>query len=235
MATEGTLNLRIEPEISGADIVLAGNFNPVIFTPAWFALHELLPESAARLEVAHQHATALDTDWMRLNVTLERFHMTTAQAPYTRICDLVLRVFKEQLPHTPVSALGINRNVHFHVDSFLIRDRIGRTLAPVEPWGRWAKDLGLDGEHGGMSSLTMSQIDPEDRLKGGRVNVTVEPSKRVGSGRTGVYVSVNDHYQIDHSDPRSCEVSMKYLEENFENSMRRSADIIDHVMSLAKK
>ena len=39
--------MRIEPEISGVGVVLLGDFNPAIFTPAWFALHGLLPESAA--------------------------------------------------------------------------------------------------------------------------------------------------------------------------------------------
>ena len=35
--------MRIEPEISGVAVVLLGDFNPAIFTPAWFAMHELLP------------------------------------------------------------------------------------------------------------------------------------------------------------------------------------------------
>ncbi len=41
--------------------------------------------------------------------------METLKAPYARIRDLVLRIFKEQLSHTPLSAFGINRNVHFRV------------------------------------------------------------------------------------------------------------------------
>lgn len=85
-----------------------------------------------------------------------------------------------------------------------------------------------------MTSLTMSQFDPDDRPEGGQINVTVQPSKRVGAGRTGVYVEVNDHYAVDHSNPRSCEISMKFLEENFEKSLKRSEGIIDQVMSLAK-
>ena len=41
------MGMRIEPEISGVQIVLVGDFNPAIFTPAWFALYRLLPESVA--------------------------------------------------------------------------------------------------------------------------------------------------------------------------------------------
>lgn len=128
--------MQIKPEISGTDVVLAGSFNPVIFTPAWFALHELLPESASEQKVAHPHITILDTDWMHLDVSLERFQMATTQAPYTRICDLVLRVFKEQLPHTPVSALGINRQVHFCVDNFATRNKMGGGTSTCRTMGK---------------------------------------------------------------------------------------------------
>ena len=228
--------MRIEPEISGVSVVLLGEFNPAIFTPAWFAMHGLLPESAAEsamLEVAHQQVTVFSTDWLRLEVTHNRFLINTLQAPYIRLRDLVARVFKEHLYHTPLNAFGINRDVHFQVSSLTVRDRMGRTLAPVEPWGTWRHALGLDGERGGMTSLTMSQIDPEGRPKGGRINVKVEPSNRIGQGRLGVYVQVNDHYAINDTGPGTGERLMKLFEDNFDTSLSRGDDIVDHIMSLA--
>lgn len=229
--------MRIEPEISDVNIVLLGKFNPAIFTPAWFALHELLPENIAEraeLEVAHQQVTAFVVDWLHLQVTTERFSVDTSQAPHIRLRDLVVRVFKEHLHHTPITAFGINRQVHFLVDSFIERERIGRMLAPVEPWGAWAKQIGLEGEHGGMTSLTMMQGDPEGRPKGDSINITVEPSNRIGEGRLGVYVRVNDHYSIESSSSETTRHLMGLLEENFETSITRSDGIIDHIMSLAE-
>ena len=228
--------MRIEPEISGVSVVLLGEFNPAIFTPAWFAMHGLLPESAAEsamLEVAHQRVTAFSTDWLRLEVTHNRFSINTLQAPYIRLRDLVARVFKEHLYHTPLNAFGITRDVHFQVSSLTVRDRMGRTLAPVEPWGTWRHALGLDGESGGMTSLTMSQNDPEGRPKGGRINAKVEPSNRIGQGRLGVYVQVNDHYAINDTGPGTGERLMKLFEDNFDTSLSRGDDIVDHIMSLA--
>ena len=228
--------MRIEPEISGVSVVLLGEFNPAIFTPAWFAMHGLLPESAAEsamLEVAHQRVTVFSTDWLRLEVTHNRFSINTLQAPYIRLRDLVARVFKEHLYHTPLNAFGINRDVHFQVSSLTVRDRMGRTLAPVEPWGTWGHALGLDGESGGMTSLTMSQNDPEGRPKGGRINVKVEPSNRIGQGRLGVSVQVNDHYAINDTGPGTGERLMKLFEDNFDTSLSRGDDIVDHIMSLA--
>ena len=232
-----TASLRIEPEISGVGIVLAGNFNPAIFTPAWFALHGLLPKGAAesaQLEVAYAEATNFTADWLHLSVTSERFSVETVQSPDIRLRDLVLRTFQERLHHTPLQAFGINRNVHFLVRTRAERDLIGRTLAPIEPWGAWAKSLDTDDSKGGMTSLTMSQIDPEGRPLGGRINVKVEPSLRVGEGQTGVYVNVNDHYQGNTDPNATTDTLIPLLDGNYETSIRRSDTIIDHIMGLAK-
>ena len=64
--------MRVDPEISGVSVVLLGNFNPAIFTPAWFALHDLLPRQAtdnAELQVAHPGLTLFSTEWLYLKGT----------------------------------------------------------------------------------------------------------------------------------------------------------------------
>ena len=230
--------MRIVPEISGVSVVLLGDFNPAIFTPAWFVLHGLLQEDvadSAELRIAHRQVTEFVAEWLRIQVTSERFFAETLQAPPVRLHDLVARTFREYLHHTPITALGINHDVHFRVESFAERDRIGRTLAPVKPWGAWGQNLGLDGESGGMMSLTMSQIEPDGRPKGGQINVTVEPSVRVGKGRTGVNVRVNDHYAIENTNLGTAGRLMDLFEGNFDISLERSNGIIDHIMSLAKE
>ena len=68
--------MQIEPEIDGVSVVVIGNFNPALFTPAWFALYDLLPQRAvanANLEVAHPEITRFQTDWLTLQVTADRF------------------------------------------------------------------------------------------------------------------------------------------------------------------
>ena len=232
---EDILDMLIVPEISGTSIVLAGRFNPAIFTPAWFELHGLLPEGTAEiadLEVAHVQATAFRAEWLHLNVMAERFSAETVQAPDIRVRDLVLRTFTEHLQHTPIHSVGINRTVHYNVYSLETRDRIGRLLAPIEPWGPWGEELGLSGTHGGMTSLTMTQIDPAGRPPGGRINAKVEPSTRVGEGRTGVYVNVNDHYQFEADLPQATEAVMQVVENEFDVSVQRSNALINHIMSL---
>lgn len=228
------MRMRIEPELSGVTVVLLGSFNPAIFTPAWFGLQGLLSKAtvgSAELDVAHPSLTQFVAEWLRLRVRADRFEAETTQAPTIRLRDLVARTFSECLPHTPVTALGINRDVHFRVRTGAERDRIGRSLAPVGPWGEWGRLIEPDGTHGGMISLTMRQHRLEDRPPGDQINVTVEPSTRLGD--LGVYVRVNDHYTVSESDNGAGSRVIEKLESEFEESSERSERLIDQVMSLA--
>ena len=227
--------MRIEPEMGGVAVVLLGSFNPSIFTPAWFVRRRLLPdrmEEEATLHIAHKEITVFDADWLHLEVRSDRLAAETVRDPHVRVRDLLVRIFQEHLQHTPLRALGINRSVHFRVHDLGVRDRIGRRLAPTSAWGAWGQCLEPGGKHGGMTSLTMTQVDPEGRSKGGRRNVTVEPSRRVGNGRDGIFVTVNDHFVAPDGRGDSSAAVVELLAATFDESRRRSEAIIDQVMSL---
>ena len=229
--------MQIDPEFSGVSVVLLGSFNPAIFTPAWFALHELLPKSAAEnaeLQVAHPGLTVFSTEWLQLQITTDRFQAATRSAPNIRVHDFVARVFGEHLFHTPVSALGINRYVHFRAQSQNARDRVGRMLAPVEPWRPCFENVKLDSEHIRMRSLTIGVAQPEGRPPGRSVNVTVEPSARIDDDQSGIFVGVNDHYVVGVDGIEGRRQLLTFLTDDFESSIKRSDVIIDHVMSLTK-
>lgn len=231
----GRSEFRIEPEIAGVGIVLLGDFNPAILTPAWFALNQLLPKGLAddaELTVAHPQHTEFRADWLRLQVTPPFFSASTDDAPYSRLRDLVSILFLEILPHTPLRSLGINRSVHFRVESLEQRDRIGRRVAPTEIWGDWSEDLGATGREGGMTSLTMTQVSVPGRPRGDRINTRVEPSALLDNVENGVFVQVNDHYVPEDTEGAAAYLT-KSLAQNFANSLRKSDRIIDRVMSLA--
>ena len=209
--------MRIAPEIDGVTAVMVGDFNPPIYTPAWFALHGLLPEAvaeSAELAVAHTEVTQFTADWLSLEVTRDRYQVRTLQAPHIRVHDLILRVFGEHMQHTPLRAFGINRDVHFQVESQVVRDNLGSILAPTEPWGRWGRELEVGGEHGGMRSLTMTQVNLEGRPRGGEINV------------------VNDHFVADGTGLDAGERLMALFEDSFSVSLSRSEELVDQVMSL---
>ena len=231
--------MRIEPEIAGVSLVLLGNFNPAIFTPAWFVWRGLLPEKtieSAEVDIVHPHVSEFKADWLNLHVTTNQFQIETIQSPVVRLQDLAVRVFREHLPHTPIKAMGVNRRVHFPVRRPDERDRLGRLLAPVNPWGDWARKLEPDGNHGGMTSLTMTQVNPEGRPLGGRINVTVEPSTQIDEGRSGVFVHVNDHFIVENEESRSATNDIvNMIEEHFERSLEWADRIIDHIMALTRE
>lgn len=230
--------MRIEPEIDGIDIVLVGDFNPTVFTLAWFALHEFLPKPAAdgaKVDTIHPQLTAFSFDWLRLPVGTDHFIAGSVQAPYIRVRDFIGRVFTERPGQSSLRALGINRGVHFRVRDRADMDRIGRTLAPVKPWGSWGRGLEPDGGHGGMASLTMSQVKIEGRPSDDRINVKVEPSNPIiGQGRAGIYVHVNDHYTTSDTGPGAGERLLTIVKSGFDGSLAQSDEIVDHVMSLAE-
>ena len=230
--------MRIEPRINGISLVFLGSFNPSIFTPAWFGWQGLLSEDRvnnAELRIGQAQIVSFQADWLELQVIPERFSLNTTQPPFIRLSDLAVRIFREKLPHTRLRAVGVNRDVHFLVDDYRQRDRIGRVLAPVEPWGEWGEKLQPDGHAGGVTSITMTQVNLEDRPHGGQLNVTVEPSTRIGEHERGIYVRVNDHYPVENpeSETATREV-VGMVEKNFEESIRRAERIIDHIMSLSE-
>ena len=232
--------MRIQPQSEGVSIVLVGNFNPSIFTPAWFGLNNLLSASqvsSADLKLAHRDFTEFSLDWLHVTVTMERFTAETTQAPYIRVHDLVFRTFNELLNHTPLRALGINQIIHFPVKGKNELDRIGRKLAPLEPWGTWGGKLNTVEEFGGLSSLTMSQMALKERPVDDQLNVKVEPSQRIKqSGGYGVFVEVNDHYTAGNvENAAASKTLMNKLNDFFEESLSRSNILIDQLMSLSNE
>lgn len=226
--------MRIEPEVSGVAIVIVGDFSPSIFTPAWFELQELLPPGASEditNVVASPGRTEWATDWLTLRVDNRRFTAESLQAPHVRVLDVVCTVF-QHFGQIPVRACGINLQAHFKFRSLQERDRVGRLLAPVDPWGSWAEELGPTGREGGMTSLTMTQTRVGGRTEGDRIGVTVEPSTRVGvESGSGVFVRVNDHYMASDEN-RQAVALIDTLRENFEESLSRAEALVDHIMSL---
>ena len=227
----------LEPEKADVTIVLLGHFNPRIFTPDWFARNEMISAEeaeAARLDIVHPSVSQFQTDWFTLMVDEDRFQISTTQVPYINLHDLVMKVFRERLYHTPVGKMGINREVHVNVGSVKARDKIGYSLAPPDLWGPWAREMrvGKEGRHGGLRSLTMQlQVNFDDRPRG-QINATVQPSNKIQENQ-GIFVHVNDHYEAEDTErPNGAEEIMKMLEASFDKSIHRSDEIIDQILRL---
>ena len=226
--------MRLEPELGACSIILVGHFNPLIFAPAWFARNGIVSEEdadSAAVSVIHPEIASFTLGKNQLQVEQTRFSAETAEAPWVALCDFVIKTFGEFLIHTPINQMGINRSVHFSFGSEATRNRIGHLLAPLEPWGRWGKEMMASDStaRAGFSNITMLQ--PKAKAAGHH-QAQVQPSIKL-RGNSGIFMNVNDHYNFkDLQSTIGCEEVMTCLSENFEASIKNSEDIVDQIMSL---
>jgi hypothetical protein len=173
-------------ELEGWNIVLLGNFNPVIFQPLWFAKHGLISDreaERAEIEIIRPELTSFKTGTFTLSVTLDRFQVDTTNASAAEpLRDLVIGTFKI-LQETPVTQMGINRHQHFKMSSFEDWHTVGHKLAPKKLWNELIDDPG-------MRSLSIQGIWKSSLSK--YVIFTLQPS---GNVQPGLYVGMNVHYE----------------------------------------
>jgi len=225
----------LEPDIGGVSIVLIGSMNPSIFSPDWFARQGLISSAQADdadVEILHRSIVQFKTGWLSVIVDRQRFQVMTTEPPYIRICDFVVRLFRECLPHAPISVVGINRDYHFNVSTAAAREKIGRALAPPTAWGEWGEKFssGEGEKHGGLRSIIMEYKNLDDRAHG-HIHVRVEPSQQLLPW--GVYIGINDHFDASALPAEEQNVAvLSFLEKNFDASMARAESLADQVLRL---
>ena len=209
--------------LEGASIVFIGSFNPAIFHPSWYVAEGLW--SKTELENAEVGVIAADTCSFRteqytLQALNNRFMISTAQPPlYDSLRDLAIGTFRI-LRHTPLAKLGLNREVHFQLDSEEVWHAIEQKLAPKEHWQPILKNPG-------MRALMIEGMRPDGLA--GAVNVRVEPSNRI---ENGLFVEINDHFEVDDTLARSASAILSIAEEQWPESQRRADEIIRHIGGL---
>jgi hypothetical protein len=220
-----------------ASIVLVGKFNPAIFSPAWIARTELVDDralEAAKVSVIHPEIAVFEIGGYSFDIRTERFSVEVASEPLVRALDATLVIFDKLLPHTPITAYGINYVEHFRLDSADRRVAFGRALAPLEPWGAWGAEIGeLKGDlTSGVVDLTMVQTyDPAGT---GERRVDVQPSAMTELANAGVFVSVNDHRSLRGKESAGAKPVMEKLQSGFDDSIDIARSIVDGLHTFAK-
>jgi hypothetical protein len=215
-----------EPEIEGLQLVLAGSFNPTIFQPAWFAAQGILkPREAENVDLGliHPQVTDFRTDRFSIQVQPGRFvGLCDDPRNHEPLLDAVVGAFRV-LHHTPVVALGINVDLHFDFGSKDACRRLGTELVPTAAWER----VGL---HVEMHDVAVHAKRPDGRR--GHIQVRVQPSARLPAG---VYVQVNDHYDLSgEPEPRDAVAALAILENDWADSVQRSRSIAHDLVRTAQ-
>jgi hypothetical protein len=136
----------VEPDRQSFAIVVLGDFNPSIFQPMWFSANELLPEEEAReaeISVIHKAIASFSVGKLQIQVDESRLGLTTvesSQGPILR--DLAIGTLSI-LEHTPLKAIGINRDMVFQCESEEVWHAIGHHMAPKSDWERVLEKPGM--------------------------------------------------------------------------------------------
>lgn len=204
-------------EVDSASIIILGSFNPAIFHPIWFKASGLIkPEEAesAKLEVTHPAISIFSVEWFRLQVEPGRFDVqTNDEVHFELLSDLVTGTFS-LLEHTPVKAMGMNRMMHFKMDSKEAWHAFGDKIAPKDVWHGIMKEPGL---------LSLTMQEPREG-SGTYIRVRVEPSTRV---TPGIYIDVNNHFDIKDND---LQMMLNILKESWKDVLGNSRKIADYLM-----
>ena len=211
--------------LQGMNIVFLGDFNPTIFQPAWFVAQGLIGENegeTANIQAITPDVVVFTMDWLRVQVTRERFQVSTEQEPYYEMMrDMLIGTFTI-LEHTPIHSMGINLDYHYRMPSVKAWHEFGHVLTPKNHW---------DGiiDEPGLLNLTMQGKRPDEYS--GLVRVTVAPSVKVSPG---VHIGINDHYEVvDPKKVLGCIEIIKIINEVWVLSSHNSKLISQKLLEVA--
>ncbi len=189
-------------EIFSSAIVAVGAFNPAIFSPDWLEKNNLLGSEdadAARelksLVVSHQ-VTVYETEWFALQILENQFSLTSKGALSLAFKDLAVGILT-LVPHTPVTAIGLNFLGHYRLDSEADWHKFGDVLAPKQIW----KELySVEKYAAGIADLTMLIQEGQrgqEFKKGDERRISIQPSAKI---KYGTFMSYNDHRVVTAND-----------------------------------
>ncbi|TFZ00674.1 hypothetical protein EZ313_19680 [Ramlibacter henchirensis] len=212
-------------ENKGSTVVVAGSFAPSMFHPLWFQSNDLLGKQETKAAAEKQtllvsdELTVFSVAGMDFHVRADRIQVGTAQENlFGPVRDLVIGTM-QLLEASTVRAVGINWTAHFKLPSRDAWHAAGHKMIPYEFWARtWTK-------HVGMRNVTV-ELERKDG-RGGYVQVTVQPSNVVESG---VYVSVNDHYDMaKEGEPSTGAQSASLLQDQWDGSQKIAMELLEQI------
>ncbi len=123
------------PDAEEISVVLLGSLNPGIFHPEWFRRQEILsPQDAeeAKIKIVSPEVTEVLFLDMKLDVFPNRLVLETLDASRAeKLEDIIVNILSK-LPHTPITACGLNNTIQFDLADEEYWHKIGHTLAPKD-------------------------------------------------------------------------------------------------------
>jgi len=176
----------IEPDRESFAIVVLGDFNPSIFQPLWFSLNGLVPDEEAKtadISVIHKQFASFSIGKILVQVDDSRLGLTTiesSQGPILR--DLAIGTLSI-LEHTPLKAIGLNRDMVIALDTEEAWHAVGDRLVPKSDWMQIF-------DRPGMRHVVVEGKRPN--CSADQLHIRIQPS-----ANREVLIAVNQHYQLE--------------------------------------
>lgn len=205
-------------QIETLTVVFIGDFNPIIFQPAWLALKGLIREDEAtnaKVEVIHSEIVKFElNDWLDVEITKNRCLFKTSKVPYFEpLKDLVVGVFKI-LRETPIYSFGINHTYDLSLHDAEKYYAFGSQLTPLNIWTGVIKDPRLQV----LEIVENERIDGEKGSRRIRINPTDQKIP------FGVSVNINNHFTLKQDKVRIGAISQ--LEKYWKSSFIQGKEIL---------
>ena len=111
--------------------------------------------------------------------------MTTQDESRVQLMRDLARSTFALLEHTPLTAVGLNRDMLVSVQDASVWHEIGHRLAPKTPWESVLNSPGM---------RIVAMQGQRDECNADRINIRVQPR---GEVENGVLVAINQHYDLE--------------------------------------
>lgn len=198
------MSVRI-PDESSHNIVMVGDFNALIYKPAWFASVGLIRESEAKqasIDIMHRDIVSFSLDWLTFQATPGKLTLnTTQESCFEVLRDLALGL-TQTLKYTPIRQLGLNYRSH----TSMPKDWKWEMFQGVTLQDSFFESV----DNTKLRSITFEVNRDYNNYKGYH-NFTVESSKSL----KGIYIGSNDHYELPVEEVMTSEPASKIIEEQW--------------------
>jgi hypothetical protein len=209
------------PDDRSATIVLAGNFNPSILQPWWFAHAGLVSvaEAERASAIVLETFTQVSFSTFAVEALRERVVFTSlSDTPTWRVIrDIAVQVFRV-LEHTPISAVGMN-----HLGHIWLRDggwqRLEDQIAP--------RAALFDEQQFRRFEVRAPRLDKHEGYR----QLTIEPSAQIDGG---AWMAFNSHVQVaSEPTPEGARAAADVVEEEWEASLADAERVIRSIREFA--
>jgi hypothetical protein len=192
-----------------------------MFHPGWFSSFDLIRHEElkdCKIGIIHPDVTEFRFDWIRIHVEQQIFQaIVFNNAYFEQLRDFVIGTISV-LEEIEITALGLNRELHFRASSRERYDAFGDMIAPKTIWEKQG-----EGKYGLLEMI----MEYKQESHQGYIKARIAPSVKLKPD-FGIQFDFNNHYDIEDKD------SKKYLEiiqDNWQKDSKRTLQLAEGLLS----